>query len=191
MAYHVQVEERVESDQALSSVQQNGFGSPLNELIGAMGKVQRWTPLFRLVEDGLAEIFHADSCLVMLWNERGRVTLRAEAFGPVEDHVLQPPQLGEVGLSDAVVELGRAIEVKDVFNSPYVNSTRAFESPIQSMLGVPLQVQGRPLGVALLGYHHPQSFTREELDRAERIGEQIAGALSQSRPLKTLGNGGM
>lgn len=185
MAYPVQVEERVESERTLSSIHQNGSEwSPLIKLFKAMGKVSQWTPMFKLVEDGLLEMFHADSCLIMLWDERSRTTLRADAFGPVEDHVIQPPKLGEVGLSDAVVELGRAIAVKEVLDSPYINKSRAYESPIQSMLGLPLNVEGQPLGVVLLGFNHPQCFTPAELKRAENFSNQVAVAMSQTTPLR-------
>ncbi len=88
-----------------------------------------------------------------------------------------PPR--EDGLTYTVAREGKIIIVPDIRTHPlFVTAQRPFEGAI---VGLPLKMGNRVVGVMNIAYAHPRSFTDDELSVLQLLGDQAAVAIVNSR----------
>lgn len=88
-----------------------------------------------------------------------------------------PPR--EDGLTYTVAREGKIIVVPEMRTHPlFVTAPRPFEGAI---VGLPLKMGTRVVGVMNIAYAHPRSFTDDELSVLQLIGDQAAVAIVNSR----------
>ena len=93
-------------------------------------------------------------------------------------------ELGALGapIFDALLS-GELVSLDDVTTSAAYRdlATAARPEGFRALLGVPLTVGGRTIGVFTVGYDTPQAFTDDDRRTATAIGRQCAQALERSR----------
>lgn len=123
----------------------------------------------------------ADTAVILLLDEAEPDTLVARAALGLEEAVARGVRLplGR-GFAGRVAAERRAIIIDDVAHSIVLNPLLR-ERGVRSLLGVPLLVEGRVLGVLHVGTLHPRSFTVTDTEVLQMAADRVALALDQQR----------
>lgn len=128
----------------------------------------------------IRDILATDTCAVLLLDEtHGELVPRA-ALGleeEVERGIRIPVGKGFAG---RIAATGRPVILDDVAVADVVNPVLR-EKGIASMLGVPLLVQGRAIGVLHVGTLTPRRFTRYDQELLQLVAERVAVAMERGR----------
>jgi GAF domain-containing protein/anti-sigma regulatory factor (Ser/Thr protein kinase) len=155
-----------------------------------LGALQRVTDaaLAFLSEDDLltelllriSEILDTDTAAILLLDETGTV-LRARAAKGIEEEVEQGITIpvGK-GFAGRVVAERRPIVIEDLDRADVVNPLLR-KKGIRSLLGVPLVIEGRVLGVLHVGTLTPRRFTDEDQDLLQHAADRAALAIEHAR----------
>jgi GAF domain-containing protein/anti-sigma regulatory factor (Ser/Thr protein kinase) len=121
----------------------------------------------------ITEILHADTAAVLLLEEDGKM-LRARAARGIEEEVEQGVRIpvGE-GFAGRIAAERRAIAIEDVDHADVLNPLLV-QKGIKSLLGVPLLIEGRPLGVLHVGTLTPRHFTAADRDLLQLVADRAA-----------------
>ena len=135
--------------------------------------------LLRRVRDLLAADLAV--CLLLDPDEHALRERAALGFGGEPRRNLRVP-LGE-GIAGRIAVQDDAVMIDDVPGAHPVSERLAHEA--SSLLGVPLQVDGRTLGVLHVASREPRRFTRDEADLLMLVGDRVARALAQAAAYET------
>jgi putative methionine-R-sulfoxide reductase with GAF domain len=121
------------------------------------------------VRDALA----ADTAAILLLDEQ-RGELVARAAKGLEEEVRQGTRIpvGR-GFAGTIAATGRPVRIVDVDHSIVMNPILRKEG-VRSLLGVPLVVEGRTLGVLHVGTLTPRWFTHEDEQFLQLVGDRVA-----------------
>ena len=110
--------------------------------------------------------------------------LHARAAKGIEEEVEQgvPIPLGR-GFAGRIAAEKRAIAIADVDHADILNPILR-EKGIKSLLGVPLLVQGRVIGVLHVGSLTPREFTEDDRDLLQLAADRAALGIEQARALR-------
>jgi GAF domain-containing protein/anti-sigma regulatory factor (Ser/Thr protein kinase) len=124
-------------------------------------------------------ILHSDTAAILLLEPNGEY-LRARAARGIEEEVEQGVRLplGR-GFAGRIAAERRAIAIADVDHADILNPILR-DKGIRSLLGVPLLVEGRVLGVLHVGALTPRDFTREDADLLQLAADRAAMAIEQA-----------
>jgi len=127
----------------------------------------------------IREILHADTAAILMLEETGH-TLRARAAKGIEEEVEQGVTIpvGK-GFAGRIAAERRAISIEDVDHADVLNPILR-DKGIRSMLGVPLLVEGRVLGVLHIGSLTPRIFTAEDRDLLQHAADRAALAIEHA-----------
>jgi len=140
--------------------------------------------ILRLIVMVTAEIMGSNICSIMLVNE-GDGTLETRATQAVsEDYRNKPPlRLGE-GIAGRVAEENQPIQVLDVRKDErYINKEIAEKENLCSLLGVPMAVKGKVIGVLSCYTSEPHEFTHHEINLLTALANQAAAAIENTELL--------
>jgi GAF domain-containing protein/anti-sigma regulatory factor (Ser/Thr protein kinase) len=128
----------------------------------------------------ITEILETDTAAILLLEPDG-ATLRARAAKGIEAAVEHgvPIPLGR-GFAGRIAAEGRAVTIDDVDHADIHNPVLR-ESGIRSLLGVPLLVEGRVLGVLHVGSLTPRTFTADDRDLLQLAADRAALAIEHAR----------
>jgi signal transduction histidine kinase len=128
----------------------------------------------------IRDILGTDTCVVLLLDEE-REELVAQAAVGLEEEVERGVRipLGK-GFAGRIAATGEPLILDDVAQADVFNPILR-EKGIRSMLGVPLLVQGRAIGVLHVATLNPRRFTRDDQDLLELVGERVALAIERGR----------
>ena len=127
----------------------------------------------------VVEILRADTAAILLLDETGERLVARAAHGieeEVEQRVAIP--LG-AGFAGRVAAGRRAVRIDDV-DAADIHNPILREKGIRSLLGVPLLVEGRVLGVLHVGSLVPRRFTEEESALLQLAADRAALAIAQA-----------
>ena len=130
--------------------------------------------------DTTRALLDADTCAILLLDEERHELVAYAAFGIEEE--LDPPFRIPVGKGFAgrvAAEL-RPVVLPDVEHADVLNPLIRRKG-IASLVGVPLVVEGRPIGVLHVGTLERLDFTRDEVDLLQLAADRVAIALSHAR----------
>ena len=136
--------------------------------------------LLKVLLPRIRDIVSADTCAVLLLDEaQGQLVARA-AVG-IEEEVERGVRipLGE-GFAGRVAAGGRPVILEDVDHADVLNPI-LHEKGIKSMLGVPLIVRSRVLGVLHVGTLVPRLFTRDDVELLQLVAERVALAIERAQ----------
>jgi len=158
---------------------QNEYLALLNEMNRAILISDDYDSIIRVLAINLRTIINADDCYILRWDEEKQlpvpVTTTATLDFPFADSGVSARELN---LTAAILRAGRVIAIEDVFNSPLVKiDDVAQRYPAKSIIGIPLIAGDKKLGVSIIAFNQYHSFTKDELERVEQAGNQIAVAL--------------
>src|SRR5215813_10733895 len=135
----------------------------------------------RLVAYNLVRLVDASTCQIALYEEDGEGWYGAAASDQEElwqrqrGERPQPPFLFEV------LDRGEPLVVDDALASDLVGSEYARAFGIRSLLALPLEAGGEPIGAAVLGRAQLRTFTPEEVSRTQGLAHQAAVAIKNAR----------
>ena len=156
------------------------------QVLGALQRITdaslAYLPHDRLLEELIArvcEILAADTAALLLLDE-SRPLLRARAARGIEEEVERGVvvPLG-AGFAGRVAAERRTIAIEDLDQAELVNPLLR-ERGIRSLLGVPLLVEGRLLGVMHVGSLTPRRFTPAERDLLQLVADRAALAIEHA-----------
>jgi GAF domain-containing protein/anti-sigma regulatory factor (Ser/Thr protein kinase) len=138
--------------------------------------------LLRELLERITEILHADTAAILLLDENA-TELRARAAKGIEEEVEQGVRIpvGR-GFAGRVVAQRRPIFIADIDRADIYNPILR-QKGIRSLLGVPLLIEGRPLGVLHVGTLTPRVFGDRDLDLLQRVADRAALAISNAQLL--------
>ena len=126
----------------------------------------------------VAEILEVDTVAILLL-EHGE--LHARAAKGIEEEVEQGVTIPlGAGFAGRVAVERRAITISDVDHADIYNPILR-EKGIKSLLGVPLLVQGRVIGVLHVGSLTPREFSDDDRDLLQLAADRAALAIAQSQ----------
>src|SRR3954453_1636805 len=130
--------------------------------------------------DRIAEILHADTAAILLLDEAAGVVVARAAKG-IEEEVEQAVRIpvGR-GFAGRVAAERRPIVIPDVDHADVLNPILR-QKGIRSLLGVPLLVGGRILGVLHVGSLTPREFTDSDRDLLQLAADRAALAIDHAR----------
>src|SRR4051795_10791909 len=128
----------------------------------------------------ITEILDADTAAILLLDEAGEL-LHAHAAKGIEEEVEQGVTIpvGK-GFPGRVVAERRPIAIEDVRHADIFNPILR-QKGIRSLLGVPLLIQGRVLGVLHVGSLTPRHFTAEDRDLLQHAADRAALAIEHAQ----------
>src|SRR3954451_23819820 len=127
----------------------------------------------------ITEILHADTAAILLLDEAPGVLVARAAKG-IEEEVEQGVRipLGR-GFAGRVAAERRPIIIPDVDHGDVLNPILR-EKGIRSLLGVPLLIEGRVLGVLHVGTLTPRDFTDDDKDLLQLAADRAALAIEHA-----------
>jgi serine phosphatase RsbU (regulator of sigma subunit)/anti-sigma regulatory factor (Ser/Thr protein kinase) len=127
----------------------------------------------------ITEILSSDTAAILLLDEEGRL-LHARAAKGIEEEVEQGVQIpvGR-GFAGRIAAQRRAVFIEDVDHADILNPILR-EKGIRSLLGVPLLVEDRVLGVLHIGSLVPRRFTGEEAALLQLAADRAAIAIEHA-----------
>jgi diguanylate cyclase (GGDEF)-like protein/PAS domain S-box-containing protein len=158
----------------------------LNEITQAAIAEMDFQAMVQILADRLGELLQADGCYITLWDEQRQAGIPTAAYGPMRHTYRQAKsqaQPGEPTLTRHLHQTRQTLVVPDVFNTPYLAPRLAARFPTRSMLCLPLIVNHRFLGCALISFHEPHSFTQPEIQLGELAARQAALAVFKGQLL--------
>jgi serine phosphatase RsbU (regulator of sigma subunit)/anti-sigma regulatory factor (Ser/Thr protein kinase) len=139
-----------------------------------------YLPLDRLLEELLTrvrEIVEADTAAILLLEEDGR-TLVARAAKGIEEEVEQGVRIPVgMGFAGRIAAQRRPVRIPDVNHADVLNPILR-EKGLTSLLGVPLLVEGRVIGVLHVGTLQARDFSDEDEDLLQRAADRAALAIN-------------
>ena len=139
--------------------------------------------LERLLEnllDGIRKVMRTDTAVALLLDESGEELVASWARGleeEVEAGVRIPVGKGFAG---RVAAERLPVVIPDVRKAQLVNPLLVMRG-LKSLLGVPLLVEGRLLGVLHVGSLQPRVFTTDDARTLQLLADRVALAIEQSR----------
>jgi signal transduction histidine kinase/PAS domain-containing protein len=138
--------------------------------------------MLQTLAERLSDLIGADDSYITLWDATQGRTVPAAASdnlrGQYKDIQIDPH---EQTMTASVLRAGISLAAEDVFDSPYISPRIASLFPQKSLLGVPLQAHGRPLGAALIAFREMHRFTDDEIQLCEQAGRQISIAIERAQ----------
>jgi serine phosphatase RsbU (regulator of sigma subunit)/anti-sigma regulatory factor (Ser/Thr protein kinase) len=128
----------------------------------------------------ITEILDSDTAAILLLEENGR-TLRARAAKGIEEEVEQNVRipLGR-GFAGRIASERRSITIPDVDHADILNPILR-QKGIRSLLGVPLVVEGRVIGVLHVGTLTRRDFNERDAELLQVAGDRMAMAIENAR----------
>jgi len=130
--------------------------------------------------DRVCGLLDADTAAILLLDSEGDVLVVRAAKG-IEEEVergLRIPLGG--GFAGRIAGERRPVVLEDVDHAEVMNPI-LHDKGIRSLLGVPLLVEGEPIGVMHVGSLSPRSFTEEQVSLMELAADRIATAIDRAR----------
>ncbi|HEY5728732.1 MAG TPA: GAF domain-containing protein [Anaerolineales bacterium] len=157
---------------------QNEYLALINEMTSAILLSSDYDAIMRSLASKMKKIIKADDCYILRWNEETKLAIpvatTARLDFPFTEAAVHPE---EMGITASILRVGRVIAIEDVFSSPYINFEIVKRYPAKSIIGIPLIAGNQKLGVAIIAFNSPHSFTPQEIEHAELAGNQVAVAL--------------
>ena len=127
----------------------------------------------------ITEILNSDTAAILLLDEEGKL-LHARAAKGIEEEVEQGVKIpvGR-GFAGRIAAQRRAVFIEDVDHADILNPILR-EKGIRSLLGVPLLVEDRVLGVLHIGSLVPRQFTGEEAALLQLAADRAAIAIEHA-----------
>jgi serine phosphatase RsbU (regulator of sigma subunit)/anti-sigma regulatory factor (Ser/Thr protein kinase) len=129
--------------------------------------------------DRMREILHVDTAAILMLEHDGRM-LRARAAKGIEEEVEQGVRLpvGR-GFAGRIAAERRPVTIADIDHADVLNPLLR-EKGIRSLLGVPLLVAGRVIGVLHVGSLVPREFTAQDTELLQLAADRAAMAIDHA-----------
>ncbi len=176
------ITERKLAEEALRT--REHFLASLSEITEAALETPDLQTMVQTLADRLGELFGADGCYLVLWDEERRQPRPAAALDiPQEVYRTRTMEIGEVALISKTLAEERPLVIEDTTRISYLVERETPLFPGHSLLGLPLIADGRKLGAAIIAFERPRSFKAEEVAQAGQVSRHLALALAKVKML--------
>jgi len=129
----------------------------------------------------IRDVLAVDTAVILLLDETEPDTLVARAAVGLEAEVERGVRVSlGYGFAGRVAAERRPLVLGDLDHTSVVNPLLR-EKGLGALLGVPLLVEGRVLGVLHVGTLHPHRFDAEDVDLVQLVADRVALAVEQQR----------
>lgn len=125
------------------------------------------------------EIMTVDNVAILLFNEHGHYLTMRAVIGPEEEVAKQVRVPIGRGFAGTIAAQAKPRIVEDL--STVEVMTPLLREKLKSLLGVPLLIEDRVIGVMHIGTVTSRRFTQEDVQLLQRVADRIALAITQSR----------
>jgi PAS domain S-box-containing protein len=157
----------------------------LNRVIAASAASQEFELILDMVCRELARALDLPQAAAGLLNEdRSRAVVVADyQSGQWPSNVGREVALEGIGAARFLLAQEKPLIISNVQADPLMDPVRDLlkEREIRSMLLVPLLFEGQPVGALVLGSQEPRVFSSGAVDLAQRVSEQVSGAMARAR----------
>jgi anti-sigma regulatory factor (Ser/Thr protein kinase) len=164
-------------------VDQDDPAATLDELEQLTDAALAYLPLDDLLRellDRIAALLDSDTAAILLLEEDGRM-LRARAAKGIEEEVEQGVRIPMGGgFAGRIAAERRPIAIADVDHADVLNPILR-QKGIRSLLGVPLPVAGRVIGVLHVGTLQPRDFTEQHARLLQLAADRAAPVIENAR----------
>ncbi len=162
------------------------FLAILNKISRDALRVTGLPELLQTIADDLRDLYRADKCYITVWDSstrRLRMGAVSNAAAGLSVSTAEPGL--EFELSESIIKEGAPIPIPQASNSPYIRWDSKARSADGSLLALPLQAGGDPIGAAIIGFAAPRQFSERELSQGKLTSRQIALAIANARLLQS------
>ncbi|MBX6342462.1 MAG: HAMP domain-containing histidine kinase, partial [Thermomicrobiaceae bacterium] len=124
-------------------------------------------------------LLDGDTASILLLDERGEQLLVRAAIGLEEDVNEQVPVPVGKGFAGTIAATRRPLIIDDLRHAEVV--TPILRRRVRSLIGVPLLIEGRAIGVLQVGTIEPHRFTEEDAHLLRLAADRIALAIEHAR----------
>ncbi len=150
-------------------------------ILGDLTTRPQFQQLLRLTVRMIAEMTESKIVSLMLLDREGRNLVVQSAYGLNEGIVKSAHVAVGKGIAGRVLQSGRPLLVKDVERDGLLAAGNRDQYETNSLLSVPLVVQGRPLGVINVNNKVAGgSFNEDDLALLVTLAEKVSAALTQA-----------
>ncbi|HEX3807253.1 MAG TPA: GAF domain-containing protein [Gaiellaceae bacterium] len=128
----------------------------------------------------IRDILHADTCAVLLLDEEKDELVARSAVG-IEEEVEQGVRIPVGGGFAGRIAASMEPVILDDVDHAHVLNPILREKGIKSMLGIPLIVRGKAIGVLHVGTLVHRKFVRDDLELLQIVGERVALAVERAQ----------
>lgn len=128
----------------------------------------------------IREVLSVDTVAILLLRTEGDDLVAWAASGLEEEVELGVRIPVGKGFAGNIIAKGQPIVIDDVSKADLYNPLLR-QKGIKSLLGVPLFVEGRPIGVLHVGKLEPKRFTEEDVRLLQLVADRIALAIENAR----------
>ena len=128
----------------------------------------------------IREVLHVDTVAILLLEREGSELVAWAAQGLEEEVELGVRIPVGRGFAGRIVATAKPIIISEVENADLFNPLLR-EKGLKSLLGVPMMVEGRPIGVLHVGTFKRTRFTEEEVRLLQSAADRIALAVENAR----------
>ena len=141
--------------------------------------------ILQLIVSMTAEMVGSKVCSLMLLDEKGK-ELKIEATQSLNDeYKSKPPVQVKLSVSGRAILEKRPIIVADVAQDPqYTYPDIAKKENLRSLLVVPMMIKDKPIGVINCYTAQLHTFSAEEVQLLQAVGNQAAVAIEHTRALE-------
>ncbi len=140
--------------------------------------------LLRVLLDRLSELLAVDTAAILLLHE-GSDELTVRAAKGLEEEVVKGFRIPVgAGFAGRIAREQRPVVLAEVDPTMIVSPTLR-EKGLRSLLGVPLLVEGRVIGVVHVGTLVPRSFADDDVELLQLAGDRMALAIEHARLFAT------
>lgn len=154
----------------------------LREIARALSAAWDLDTTLDLIANKTADVMHVDSCSIYLLDPDGE-TLRLRGTTGLSKRALGRAtlRLGE-GMTGFAVARNEPVFAQDAQLDPHFKWVdEAEESPLHSLLAVPMTIEGTVIGAINVQTKRPYAFKPEEIEILSLIAELAAGALAKAQ----------
>ncbi|MBI5965698.1 MAG: PAS domain S-box protein, partial [Chloroflexi bacterium] len=153
----------------------------INEITHAALETPDLETMMQALADRLCELIGAHACYIVLLDNDGENFIPAAATGHMSEAFLAI-SLGpdETGTARALLQTGQPLIVNEAHTDPRISSRIAEAFSIAALLGLPLNADGRKLGVVFLVFNESHHFTVDEISFVEQAAGHVSLALAKA-----------
>ena len=143
------------------------------------------TEVLKMLVSNVAQVMDLKGCAVRLLDPKKRTLELVSSHGLSEKYIQKGPVHADRSIAEAMK--GKTVSIYDVAKDSRTQYAKdAAEEGICSIVSVPLSVKGRVIGVLRLYTAEPRSFSDDEINFVEALGEMGAIAIENARMYESI-----
>ena len=161
----------------------------ITEISAALNSQLKLKPLLGLIMEAAVEIVDSDAASVLLWdNKTGELRFAATTTGEMTDSLLGIAVPLEGSIAGTILRENRTVLVNDVLadRRHYGGVDKATDFHTKSVLGVPMRVRNRVIGVLEAVNKHHLPWTGDDENLLSILAAQAAVALESAQLVAAL-----